>query len=103
MYRLALPDFSGATSDYTFATNFNTTSSPGVDIRINLYVYGLSSGITLLKTLTPTISGTTISFSDTFSPGDLKSTLASQLFAEVVMTKTSTANCSVAFNNFSIT
>ena len=103
MYRLALPDFSGATSDYTFATNFNTTSSPGVDISINLYVYGLSSGITLLKTLTPTISGTTISFSDTFSPGELKSSLASQLFAEVVMTKTSTANCSVAFNNFSIT
>ena len=103
MYRLALPNFSNATSDYTFETFFNTTASPGVDITINLYVYGLSSGVTLFKALTPTVSGTTVSFSDTFSPGELKATLASQLFAEVVMTKTSTANCSVAFNNFSIT
>ena len=103
MYRLELPNFSNATSDYTFETFFNTTASPGVDITINLYVYGLSSGLTLFKALTPTVSGTAVLFSDTFSPGDLKAALASQLFAEVVMSKTSTANCSVAFNNFSIT
>ena len=103
MYRLELPNFSNATSDYTFETFFNTTASPGVDITINLYAYGLSSGLTVFKTFTPTVSGTTISFSDTFSPGELKAGLVSQLFAEVVMTKTSTANCSVAFNNFSIT
>jgi hypothetical protein len=103
MYRLELPNFSNATSDYTFETFFNTTASPGVDITINLYVYGLSSGLAVFKRLSPTVSGTTISFSDTFSPGELKAGLVSQLFAEVVMTKTSTANCSVAFNNFSIT
>ena len=103
MYRLELPNFSNATSDYTFETFFNTTASPGVDITINLYVYGLSSGLAVFKRLSPTVSGTTISFSDTFSPGELKAGLVSQLFAEVVMTKTSTANCSVAFNNFSLT
>lgn len=103
MYRLELPNFSNATSDYTFETFFNTTASPGVNITINLYVYGLSSGLAVFKRLSPTVSGTTISFSDTFSPGELKAGLVSQLFAEVVMTKTSTANCSVAFNNFSIT
>ena len=89
--------------DYTFETFFNTTASPGVNITINLYAYGLSSGLIVFKSLTPTVSGTTISFSDTFSPGELKSGLVSQLFAEVVMAKTSTANCSVAFNSFSIT
>lgn len=103
MYRLELPNFTNATSDYTFETFFNTTAGPGVDITINLYAYGLSSGLVIFKTLTPTVSGTTILFSDTFSPGDLKAGLVTQLFAEVVMTKTSTANCSVAFNNFSIT
>jgi len=103
MYRLELPNFSNATSDYTFETFFNTTAGPGVDITINLYAYGLSSGLVVFKTLTPTVSGTTILFSDTFSPGELKAALVSQLFAEVVMTKTSTANCSVAFNTFSIT
>ena len=103
LYRIPLPNFGSATSDYTFETFFNTTASPGVDISIVLWVYGLSSGLTTFRTLTPTVSGTTISFSETISPAELKVNLVSQIFAEVIMSKTSTANCSVAFNNFSLT
>ena len=102
LYRLPLPDFSNATSNYTFETFFNTTSNPGVTIVIDLWVFGLASNIAKFKTCNATVTGNIISFSEVITPAELKTGLVTQLFAEVNMTKTSTANCSVAFNNFNI-